>query len=61
MVEKQLVTIFVENLNKEIGFHLQLQCENSFDEIIDKGLTIVKVLITKGLVKIYEDHQDNKN
>lgn len=39
-------------------FHLQMQCDNTFDENMDKDITIEKSVIAKGLVKIYRDNKD---
>jgi len=58
--EKQLVHIFIQNLNQEMAFHLQVHCASTFDEIIEKCVTIKKELIEKGLVKIYNLNDNNK-
>ncbi|KAH9323714.1 hypothetical protein KI387_018353, partial [Taxus chinensis] len=49
--ERQLVSIFVPNLNAELSFHMQMHCLNSFEEVIEKGTQIEKALISKGLLK----------
>jgi len=56
--KKQLVTMFVTNLNQEMGFHLQIQCMSTFEEFINKGTSIERALIAKGAIKIYNN--DNK-
>jgi len=58
--EKQLVTMFVANLNQELGFHLQILCTSTFEEVIDKGTTIERALIAKGSIKLF-DHKSNNN
>jgi len=52
--EKQLVTMFVTNLNQELGFHLQILCASTFEEVINKGTTIEWALIAKGSIKLYD-------
>jgi len=51
ILEKQLVSIFVQNLSQELGFHLQILSATTFDEITYKGINIEKALIAKGVVK----------
>lgn len=59
--EKQLVTIFVEILNKELMIQLQIYCCNTFQDDIEKGISIEKVLVAKGLVKIFKENQNAPN
>jgi len=53
--------MFVTNLNQEIGFHLQILCASTFEEVIDKGTTIERALITKGSIKLYDNKSNNNN
>jgi len=43
-----------------MAFHLQVHYASTFDEIIEKGVTIEKALIAKGLVKIYNKNNNDK-
>lgn len=61
ILENQLVHIFITNINPKIAFHLQVHYVSSFDEIIDKGVTIEKALVSKGLVKIHNKDKENDN
>lgn len=56
ILEKQQVEIIVNNMNTELGFHLRMQYATTFEELMEKGLTIERALIAKGLVKIYKDN-----
>jgi len=53
--------MFVTNVNQEIGFHLQIFCASTFEEVIDKGTTIERALITKGLIKLYDNKSYSNN
>jgi len=57
--KNQLVSIFVQNLNQELGFHLQILSAITFDKITYKGINIEKALISKGVAKIFKETKDN--
>lgn len=42
----------------EMDFYLCIHSISTFDEIIEKGVTIEKALAAKSLVKIYNENND---
>ncbi|GLJ23128.1 hypothetical protein SUGI_0436420 [Cryptomeria japonica] len=43
--QKQMVEMFTQNVNKDIGYDLRKACLSTFKDVIEKGLVTEKVLI----------------
>lgn len=56
--ERELVEIFISNLNEEMEFHLDVKDTDSFNDMITKGLKCERALIKKGLIKIFNEPKD---
>lgn len=42
-----------------MGFQLQVQCLNTFEEVIEKNSAIENLLLNKRTIKIYKNTRDN--
>lgn len=50
--------MFHQNINREIGYDLRKACLSTFEEVIEKGLSIEKVLTEQGTIKIFKENKD---
>ncbi|GLJ20143.1 hypothetical protein SUGI_0365630 [Cryptomeria japonica] len=57
--QKQMVEMFTQNVNKDIGYDLRKACLSTFKDVIEKGLATERVLIEQGLIKIFKENKDD--
>jgi len=55
MPEKQMLEMFVHNLQTDLSYQIQIQCPTFFSKVIEMGLIIEEALIAKGQIKLYKD------
>lgn len=51
--QKQMVEMFTQNVNHDIGYDLRKACLATFKKVIEKGLFIEKVLVEQGTINIF--------
>jgi len=51
MPERQMLEMFVHNLQMDLSYQVQIQCPTSFSKVIEVGLIIEKALLSKGQIK----------
>lgn len=54
-----MVELFTQNVNKEIGYDLRKDCLSTFKEVIERALAIEKVLIEKGIIKLFKENKED--
>lgn len=53
--------IFINNLNGEMSYQLQLQCPPTFEKLIKNEMKIEDALVKRGVLKIYNDNNLSKS
>lgn len=59
--EKEKMKIFIDNLNDEMSYRLELQCAPTFEKMIENGLKIKEALVKRGVLKIYNEGNNSAN
>lgn len=53
--KKEKIEIFIDNLNFEMSYKLELQCPPTFKKLIENGIKIEEALVKRGVIKIYNE------
>lgn len=53
--------MFIQNVNKDIGYELRKASLSTFKEVIEMGLIVEKVLIEQGTIKLFKDNKEKSN
>jgi hypothetical protein len=59
--EKEKMEIFIDNLNGEMSYRLQLQCLPTFKNLIENGMKIEDALVKRGVLKIHNDNNPSNS
>lgn len=58
---KELVDIFVSNVQAEVNYQLTMLCPTNFEETIEKGLHIERAFIARGVIKLKNPRDNSSN
>lgn len=59
--EKEKMVTFINSLNSEMSYHLNLHCPSSFEKMIKDALTIESALVKKGIIKHDKENPSSSN
>jgi hypothetical protein len=59
--KKEKMEIFIENLNGEMSYRLQLQFPPNFQNLIENWMKIEDTLVKRGVLKIYSDNNPSNS
>lgn len=51
-LKRKKIDIFIDNLNRNMSYQLQMQCLPSFDKLTDNGIKIEDALVKRGMLKL---------
>lgn len=53
--------IFINNLDQELSYRLNLHCPPNFEKLIENSITIEGALVKRGVIKLDKDHLSSSN
>jgi len=59
--EKEKMEVFIDNLNDDMTYRLELQCPPTFEKLIENGIKIEEALVKRGILKIYNENNPNNS
>lgn len=59
--EKEKMVTFINSLNSEMSYRLNLHCPPSFEKLIEDSITIESALVKRGTIKLDRDNPSSSN